>query len=224
MALPSYFPIIIIGGVLSLIGITFFLVYLYEKKRSEAIRDIAMRIGFSFTKKVEKSFLMSLPEFVTFKKGHSRKVSNLMKGSKNGVSWSIFDYRYTVGGGKNSHTYNQTVAFASLNINLPNFSLTKENFFHKIGNIFGYKDIDFDNFPDFSKNYFLKGEDEQSIRSIFTPELLNYFQNNPTILNVEANKNYLLYYKLSKRSKPEELISFIAEAAKIVRLFDKKEF
>ena len=71
-----------------------------------------------------------------------------MKGSKNGFSLQVFDYKYTVGGGRSSHTYNQTVAYIKdMKVSLPFFTLGPENFFHKVGSVFGYKDIDFSSHP-----------------------------------------------------------------------------
>ena len=55
-----------------------------------------------------------------------------------------FDYRYTTGSGKNSHTYRQTVVFfRSPEVDLPQFELKPQSFLHGIGKLFGYQDIDF---------------------------------------------------------------------------------
>jgi len=42
-------------------------------------------------------------------------------------------------------------------LKLPFFELKPENTFHKIGQVFGYQDIDFEAFPNFSKGYLLRG-------------------------------------------------------------------
>ena len=88
----------------------------------------------------------------------------------------------------------------------------------------GIKDIDFDNCPDFSKSYLLKGNDEGGIRRIFKPEVINYFEQNKTNATIEASKDNLIYYNLGKRVKASELNSFMDEVAKVVRVFDKDDF
>ena len=218
--LPFIFPIVIIVC----IGIVIFIAYKLEKKRTEILRQVAMQKGFSFNPKTEKSYIDSLPKLTIFKKGHSKKLTNLIKGNKNSIAWSIFDYKFTVGHGKNSRTYKQTVALASLHTSLPNFYLGRENIFHKIGSKFGYQDIDFDNFPEFSDKYLLRGENETAVKNLFTSNILRFFQENMTNIYVEAEKNYLIYYRLSRRIKPLELDQFIEEATKVVRLFEKDDF
>ncbi len=63
---------------------------------------------------------------------------------------------------------------------MKNFSFDSESFFHKIRNIIGYKDIDFDTHPNFSKNYLLNGEDENAIRNVFNEGVLYFFENKKT--------------------------------------------
>lgn len=223
---PSHISVFIPVIVISIIILVVIIAIRFEKKRTESLKNSAMRIGFSFNDKVDKSYMDSFKELNLFSKGHSKKIYNVMKGSKAGINWQIFEYRYTVGGGKNSRTYNQTVALATLNISLPKFNLGRENIFHKIGNAFGYKDIDFPGNKLFSDNYFLKGKDEHAIRIVFNSDLLRHFESTIFDSNqvIEADKNYFVYYRSGRRIKPEELIGFIDDSTKLVRLFGKDVF
>jgi hypothetical protein len=142
-----------------------------------------------------------------------------MQGETAATRASIFDYRYTTGGGQHSHVWNQTVAsFQSAELNLPSFSLRPENIFHRLGQLFGYQDINFDEAPGFSRSYLLRGNDETAIRGLFRPEMLSYFESNPG-LSVEANRDCLIYYRPSKRTKPEEIRGFLEEAFRVFDLF-----
>lgn len=191
-----------------------------EKKRRQALMYAAQNIGFVFTVKPTENIISELSDFGLFQRGYSRKVSNVMKGSCDGVPWIIFDYRYTTGGGKHSHTYVQTVAYARLREgNLPRFSLTPEHIFHKIGDIFGYKDVDFEQYPEFSKKYFLRGHDQTRIREVFTPQALAFFEQQNRQETIEAEDNRIIIYIVCKRVSPENLQPFIAEMSSIARLF-----
>ena len=214
--------VMIFFGFIFLIVIIVFLVNRSAKKRTENFRNAAMVVGLNFVEKAPNDFLLKFSGFKLFNDGYSKKAKNLIEGEESGIKFSIFDYQYTVGMGKNSRTYSQSVYFAqSDNINLPTFSLGPESFFHKIGNIIGYKDIDFDIHPIFSKNYLLKGEDETAIRNAFSENVLQFFENKKKKYCVEANGNKLVIYNRSETIKPVDLIAFKDEMIKIVRLFMK---
>jgi hypothetical protein len=222
--LDKYLPFIIFGAVILSIGGILIFVYFSEKKRTELMMQAARQRGFSFKPKPELAVLEKYKEFKLFNKGHSKKIRNMMEGSKNGKSFIIFDYRYTIGGGKSSHTYNQTVAVVKLYSVIPLFYLGPQYFFHRIGEMFGSKDIDFEKYPVFSKMYLLKGGSEHAIRQLFNDEVISYFEKQPKGVNIESDGKRIAYYRLSKRVKPEQLDSFLEEASKVVGFFDKEEF
>ena len=213
--------IYLIVGIAFIAATIILLVVRYERARREAIRELALSIGFSY----EKDFKAGpeLQGFKVFNKGHSRKASNLVSGKRGHVAYKIFDYRYTVGGGKNSHTYRQTVAFAQLAYSsLPHFLLGPENFFHKIGEKFGFQDIDFEHYPEFSNHYLLRGQPEEEIRKIFKPHILEYFQTRKLKTTIEGKGNGLILYKLGKRVKPAEMNGFFDQFREIVAFFDRR--
>ena len=202
-SLANLWPYILIFFIGSLI-----FSYIYEKKRTEALELIAKSLGFSFSKSGRDSTKSMHHNFELFSKGHSRKLKNEMWGNNNNNRISIFGYSYSERNGENSHTYNQTVlSIEDSKLNFPNFELEPENTFHKIGQVFGYQDIDFESFPIFSKNYLLRGSDEVKIRALFTREVINFFETNQNI-HIEAQGNTLIFYKPSKRCKPDEIKAF----------------
>ena len=128
---------------------------------------------------------------------------------------SIFGYYFTVGSGKSSYTYKQTViAISNHELNAPAFELRPENIFHKFGQALGFHDINFAKYPKFSSKFLLRGPNEQAIRDYFSPELIEFFENKPKIF-VEAQGNSMIFYILSKRSKPEEIQSLYYDAKDI---------
>ena len=204
--------VLVIAGIIAVVGIIVWAVWLYEKKRSEALEYIATSLNLSFKRKTDNSLVSAHDHFDLFSKGHSKKVSNLMSGSTGDMNINIMDYRYTVGSGKNSSTHLQTVIIVqSAHLHLPAFTLAPENFFHKIGGIFGYQDIDFASHPKFSKQYLLRGKDEESIKETFKDEVLEFYEKDKT-LRTEGYVDKFIYYKGAKRLSPKEIQSFLQEA------------
>lgn len=191
-------------------------------KRREAFLAVAQELGFDFEAKPEEVWqpVKGLP---LFERGHSKRVRNALSGTARDVEVCIFDYRYTVGGGKNSATYNQSViAFRALSLDLPEFALKPENVFHRIGSVFGYQDIDFDDHPEFSKHYLLRGDDERAVRTVFDEEVLGYFETNQG-LSVEGAGDHLIVYRRSKRIDPDEVRAFMETGFGVFSAFAREE-
>ncbi len=208
---------IIIGG-LAVFATIIIAARYSAKKRTEALETIASSLDFSFSKKGSYSLIASPNQFYLFSRGRSKKVSNVMNRCTNDIDVTIMDYRYTVGGGKNSCTWTQTVIlFQSSLLRLPAFTLRPEHLFHKIGNAFGYKDIDFDSYPTFSKQYLLRGPDEEAVRNFFTDRLLAHYDEHKG-LNTEGDGDKLVFYRAGKKAPPQDIQSLLEEGSGIFRL------
>jgi hypothetical protein len=192
-----------------------------EKKRTKAIEELAASLGFTFSPGPTPALEASLGSFQLFKKGHSRKVRNVLRQEKGDLTINQFDYTYTVGSGKSSSTYQQTVTlFQARALSLPSFVMGPENFFHKIGEFLGHNDIDFVEAPEFSRRYLLKGTDEGAIRQLFSDEVTGFFGGKPDF-SIEGNAGSLLVYRLRKRATPEELPATIEEGLEVFKLLLK---
>jgi hypothetical protein len=210
---------LILGGVVLLVAAILIVNYVIEKKRTEAFQKVAEEFGFEFLPKGDPGLLGSLSRFYLFSQGHSKKLFNLMSGTTRDLQVNIFDYRYIVGYGKHQKTYQQSViCFEAEDMDLPSFNLRPESFWHKIGAVFGYKDISFDSHPDFSKRYLLRGPDEDEIREVFTPEVLDFLEETNSVC-IEAEGPQLIFYRSSKRLKPDESKKLMSEGFDILSVF-----
>jgi hypothetical protein len=133
---------------------------------------------------------------------------------------TLFDHVYTVGYGKSSQQFNQTVTrMQSPLLNLPSFVLFPETFFSKLGKLFGGTDINFPESPAFSKKYILRGPDEPVIRALFTPALVQFLEGQQRPLSIDAAGNTVFVHRTSRRAKPEEIESYVAEGKQILAKF-----
>ena len=217
MTEPTVFVVPIVLGVLALVGGIVFAVQKAEQKRAAALADVALRLGFAYLAQIPEEQLAALGAFQLFKHGHSRRARNVMRGKSSDAEVVLMDYQYTTGGGKDSHTFRQTLAiYPGAGRSLPEFTLAPENVFTKIGQLFGYQDIDFEASEEFSKHYLLRGPGEAAIRAAFGAEALGFFAQSLG-WSVESCGGALAIYRSGKRCKPEEVQPYIAEADAVRR-------
>lgn len=201
--------IVVIGGI---VGAIIYGVHVYEKKRSKAIEEVASKLGLDFSVTDSLDHLSRFSGHNLFRTGSGRKVFNVLSGETDEVTISIFDYQYTVGSGKQQNTPKQTVvALESPKLRCPAFSMRPENLFDKFGSMLGFQDIDFDNHPDFSRSFVLKGEDEAAIRAFFSNDLLSFFAQRPGV-SVEAMNGQMIYYRSNKRLPGDQFQKLLEEA------------
>jgi hypothetical protein len=212
---------LMIAAFVALVGGAIWLAIHLEKKRTEKMRAAAAALGFAFEAEQAPELIDALAHFPLFQLGRSRRLSNLIAGVQGDVELKLFDYRYTTGSGKNSHTWAQTVILLrSPRLRLPPFTLKPENILHKIGSVLGYQDIDFDTHPTFSSKYCLRGTLEDEVRTAFAPHVLDFFAHNHH-LTLEGAHGEMLFYKAARRSKPEDLRSFIDDGLRVYALFGR---
>lgn len=193
-----------------------------ERKRREAIQRVANDMGLDFYQDGDPELIHQLSDLPLFSKGRSKRMNNMIRGETDQVVMGVFDYRYTVGSGKNSRTYRQTVAFfRSADLNLPVFEMRPQSFFHSIGKMFGLQDIDFESHPNFSKRFVLRGSKEKQVRATFHSALLTTLEQKQGIC-VEGRYQDLVFYRPAKRVSPEQIRQLMSEGFEILTLFQGK--
>lgn len=188
------------------------------EKRREALGQVATELRWSFAPDGDDTLRTSMGNFRLFAHGRSKRFRNLMRGSGDNAGVALFDYAYTVGGGKERHTHRQTVL--SLNVGgrpLPHFCLRPEHAWDKVEAFFGHKDIAFDAHPDFSKAYSLRGDDEYQIRNFFSEKLIAFIEREHGI-TMEGDGSTLILYRHWKLLKPGEIRPFIEMGSRLKAL------
>jgi hypothetical protein len=221
-ATPLLFPILFAAFMIAIIAFVVFAVIHAKKKaaeRTRALQQAAGTLGWAFTADAPLSIIPGLEQHHLFSQGHSKKLFNLMSGTVDGARASIFDYKYTVGHGKHSSTYNQTIVyFQSGRLSLPFFSLRPESFGHKLISALGYQDIDFSNRPTFSAKYLLRGGDEQAIRRTFQDSILAYYENNLRLCT-DGGAGEIFFYQQNVQVEPHNVQSFMNWGLNMLNLF-----
>jgi len=108
----------------------------------------------------------------------------------------------------------------SKNLSIPQFILKPETFFHQVASVLGYDDIDFEEHPEFSANYYLKSPDEEKIRQTFNDKMIHYFSlDNNWVM--EAHGYYLLIYRENMKLERGDLKNFYKDGKKIYKHLKK---
>jgi hypothetical protein len=105
---------------------------------------------------------------------------------------------------------------------IPDFALEPENLWSKLMEGVAGKDIDFGDHPVFSKKYYLRGENETSIRSFFSEPLIQFLENREE-MHIECHRNRLVFYKKRDLLEPSEITYVAKFATEFVSLIHKKE-
>jgi len=91
-------------------------------------------------------------------------------------------------------THITLVLITETDLLIPDFALEPENLLTRFSELAGNRDIDFSNHPDFSKRYYLRGDQEDRIRAFFREDVIQFLEKKSEI-HIECHKNKLLFYK-----------------------------
>ena len=151
-----------------------------------------------------------------------------MKGTykESNVAWEVADVTFNEGNAFTAETFNTTLMILKLNKKLPIFTMEKEGVLEKIIDrvmaFTGYKDINFEMYPDFSKKFLLMGPNEDEIRSFFTDEIIQFFEDHQ-IYHIESNGESMVIFDKIKLARTDETISFIDYGKELASLLHKKK-
>lgn len=183
--------------------------------RSIALARIAVRLDMQFLRSGRRNTLDDHEKAGFFNFGSRKKIRNEIWGLRGQVNYTIFDYSVFSRKGGESKTYRKTVLSIQDNrLNLPDFNLRPEDLIEKVIQYLGKPDIDFENFPMFSSNYRLIGENEDEILGFFTPELLRFFEKTKGVY-MEGRADRFIFSRSSRLCVPNSIPSILEDGEKI---------
>jgi len=134
------FVVLFIAVVLAVIILS----YMADRKRREAIRSAAARLGFEFRPGKDRSVARRYEFIDKVRSGRDRYAYNVLQGSYEDYAVRVFDYHYKTGSGKSTHHHYLCFYILELPISVPELKIGPEGFFSKIAQAIGYDDIDFE--------------------------------------------------------------------------------
>lgn len=192
--------------------------------RQNRLKNLANEKDYRFNHEVDWN-TSYLKQFHFFEIRPIERKSNSLIGQfdDTSVSWQISDVTFNEGDAFSAETFNTTLIVLKLNKKIPVFTMEKEGLFEKIFDrvmaLTGYKDIDFEMYPDFSRKFLITGKNESEIRSFFSKELVGFFEKNQ-IYHVESNGEAIIIFDKIKLARTDETISLIDYSRRLVQLLN----
>ena len=224
----------LLGSIIPLLLFAFFAIFLFKqyRKKEKLLMEKMNMLGFSFVEELRHPIMNKRNNFWIFS-GYEKQIIKMFEKEDELIKITIFNfYSYpklsTIQNRKSRKFYSQVVLmFESNSLNLPLFKLSQEKLSNKIGALFGYKDINFDNYPKFSSRYLLNGKDEDRVREFFSSDILDFFTDNKEKVNIEGENNILLFYKERKKNQLvsipiKNIESMIEQGKNIFNIFSQK--
>ena len=199
----------------------FVLIRLLNRKRTQAIRDVAPTIGLLFEGNAWADASQAPPmQMGLFAGKGNPRFANILTGSYAGLRTSVFDFSYRSG----KHVQNQTVvAFTFSDLALPQFEVVPNNLFIRtlLPVVRSVKKIAFDSSPEFAKRFLVFGLQEEKVRELFTPALLSFLEGLPPkeLWRIEGLGATLIVYRTMGIMRPQHLQSHLEKTSSLARGF-----
>ncbi|WP_109302065.1 SulP family inorganic anion transporter [Aquimarina sp. AU474] len=116
-----------------------------------------------------------------------------------------------------------TILTINLKKEIPKFTLDREGLLEFVYKFAGFKDIVINGHPDFSKRFFLLGENPEKIRLLFTDELVLFFESNP-YYHIECNGNALLLIRKERLASIKEIKALLDYGTRLEKIISKMQY
>ena len=193
----------------------------YFTKRQTLLEATAndFHMSYAAKKNTRTGFLNN---FVFFKTREIPYIYNTLK--EGNERYMLFDVEFTEGAFIAKEVVKTTVMHINLDFDIPVFTLDKEGLLDFKYGLEGFKDINIDNHPDFNKRFFLSGENNEAIHSLFTDELILFLESHP-YYHIESSGTSLLILKKERLLSVQEIkamLYFGQQLCGLVQIHEKQ--
>jgi len=232
-------PVLIVGSIIW----TFF----KGRKRAQEVRKAGASLNLREASKSDKKVLEDrIDQSRLFSDGSSWPKTVLV-GDVNGVRVTLADYNLSPPGTKRKTKETTLLTIQTDSLNLPPFTLMPSGWLiDSLSSMVGYRDINFDSHPQFSKQYLLRAFDEDDqgnefsrneepsssafkaskikplVRDLFIHELLDLLETNSGVSLEARGDQFILRRFTSQRVPANELTAFVELGVKILSLLSTK--
>ncbi len=190
-----------------LIAVAGYFSHLAAKKRREEMHALAGNLGLTYDPENDYSFDERYAFIRKLCQGNNRYGFNILRGIYKNQHVYAFDYHYetksTDSKGKRT-THHHYFSFFILHFdgNFPELLISREGFFSKIGQFFGFDDIDFES-AEFSRKFLVQSPNKKFAYDICHSQMIEYILANGD-LNIEIERDVLTLF-FSRRLEPDQI-------------------
>jgi hypothetical protein len=191
------------------------------RKRTEALRQLARSLGLDFHDGHDASFDERFPFLDKLCQGSKRYAFNVMSGQYKSNLVTLFDYHYetySTDSKGNRQTAHHYFSFVILNHSkmFPELIISREGWFSKVIQFFGYDDIDFES-AEFSRMFQVRSPDRKFAYDICHSKMIEFLLANRD-LNIEIERNCVTLF-FQNRLEPAEIPRNLDRLVAIRRMF-----
>lgn len=153
-----------------------------EQARREAMMAFAHARGWSFDPSKDASHDDRYAQFAVFRRGHSRRAFNTMRGSVtiDGRACPVvagdFLYKITRSNGKSTSTTTYRFSYVIMHLpfpSVPSLLIRPEGIMDKLAGAIGFDDIDFES-EEFSRKFHVASSDKRFAYDVITPAMMEF--------------------------------------------------
>jgi len=181
-----------------------------KEKRHDQLSKLSSKLDMKFHDKDEFGLIKRLAEFHLFRSSGSKKITNLLLKEDLWRSSKVAIFDLKISDDNNSgEEINQTVFFVeSKELSLPHFFMRPEAFFDRVGKYLRLaSEIEFEEHPEFCKNYWVKGDDEYLVKKMVTDDFAHFFTIEKN-WRLEGMNFFMIFYQNKKLLKPTGIEKF----------------
>ena len=188
-----------------------------KTKRQNNLEQVANDFGLRFDPLKHRTSTF-LENFIYFKTKKVEHVFNQL--SAKDSPCHLFDVTFSEGEFIAKEVIRSTMLHIKTSSNVPVFTLDREGLLERLYALTGYKDIDIKNHADFSKRFYLRGENESKIRSLFNDELVLFFESN-AYYHIESSKDGLLVFSKERMASIKEIKALLDFGLRLNAIINK---
>lgn len=185
-------------------------------KRQVSLQGLANSLNWNYRAELSTETKI-LEEFDSFKSKVVNYKYNELSSKDEG--YHLFDLSYSEGAFIAKGDIKASFLLIKLNHTIPHFVLDRENIFGGVNDQVGYTDLDFDQYPDFSRRFYLGGKDPNAIRFFFNQQLIFFFESH-RYYRVESIQNCLLIKGSNRLSSIQEVKRLLAFSNELMSLIN----
>jgi carbonic anhydrase len=134
------------------------------------------------------------------------RVYNLIEGPNKRLS--LFDINYSEGAFIAKENIQTTLLRVQLEREIPVFSFDRELLLEKLSHLAGIHDIDFPDYPEFSRDFYVQGNNPQKIRAFFDAKMVSFFSAYG-FYHIMSNGRELIVRQFLRPATPAEAAAMI---------------
>lgn len=189
-------------------------------KRQEQLKVFAEGLGWTIKPESFKKTLHFI-DFGYFRNRAVDKGRNLLEGQIGNITLSACDLDFHEGELIAREPKHASIVVLDLPVAIPEFIMDKERLLDRVGQLAGFREINFKGHADFNRRFKLRGDKRFAMRRLFDDRIIRFFEGNP-LYHIESNGHQLLIFEKDRLASVSEYKIMVSFALRLAQLLQDK--